>query len=102
MNNDYFVSQWGWEQTNVTFYKVLKRTLKTVTVIEVNSKREYNAWGNYVAVPTDESTSWAKAMRKKIKNFSASLDPAHECIEVASFANAYRWDGEAVAGTCYA
>lgn len=99
---EYFVSQWGWEQTNVTFYKVIKKTAKTVTVIEVGSKREYTQWGQYVAVPTDESPRWAKVMRKKVKNFSRDLSPWHDQIDVTSFSCAYRWDGQAVEGTCYA
>ena len=87
MNNaEYFVSTWGWEQTNVTFYKVIKRTAKTVTVIEVGSKRNYSApmeysavpsdetpleetLLDYSAVPSDETPRWAKVMRKKIKNY---------------------------------
>ena len=64
MNNaEYFVSTWGWEQTNVTFYKVIKRTAKTVTVIEVGSKRNYSAPMEYSAVPSDETPRWAKVMR---------------------------------------
>lgn len=99
---EYFVSQWGWEQTNVTFYKVIKKTAKTVTVIEVSSKRDYTLWGQYVAVPSDESPRWAKVMRKKVKNFSKELLPNHDFIEINSFSDAYRWDGNAVEGTCYA
>lgn len=105
MNNDttqFYCSQWGYDQTNVTFYKVIKRTAKTVTVIEVNSKREYTRWGQYVAVPAEESPSWAKAMRKKIHNNSITQDPEREFLDISSFANAYRWDGKAVEGTCYA
>lgn len=99
----YFVSQWGWEQTNVTFYKVIKETAKTVTVIEISSEREYTAWGNYVAVPSksDKSPRWAKVMRKKIKNFSSDKSPLQDFIEVTSFSNAYRWDGQPVEGTDY-
>lgn len=102
--NKYFVSQWGWEQTNVTFYKVIKETAKMVTVIEVSAERKYNAWGNYVAVPSksDESPRWAKMMRKKIKNFSSDKSLWQDCIEINSFSNAYRWDGNPVEGTCYA
>lgn len=100
--SEYFVSQWGCEQTNVTFYKVLKRTAKMVTVIEVESKRNCTKWGEYVAVPGDESPHWAKVMRKKVKNFSSVMNPDEECIEINSWSNAYLWSGSPIEGTCYA
>lgn len=99
MNNtaEYFVSTWGWEQTNVTFYKVIKRTLKTVTVVEVSSKRNYTAPMEYTAVPTDEVPRWAKVMRKKVKNYNNE-----DFITINEYSNAYHWDGEGVQGTCWA
>ena len=102
MNTEYFVSTWGWEQTNVTFYKVIKKSAKTVTVIEVSSNRIYTENGHYVAMPSDENPRWAKVMRKKIKNCSLSGDAKEDFINVSSYSNAYRWDGKCVGGTCYA
>lgn len=99
---EYFVSQWGCEQTNVTFYKVLKRTAKTVTIIEVLSKRIATKWGEYTATPTDEIPNWARVMRKKIHNYSTKKEKSHEQIEINNFSSAFIWDGEAVEGTNYA
>ena len=36
---DYLVASWGYDQTNATFYKVLKRTPKMVTLVEVQSTK---------------------------------------------------------------
>jgi hypothetical protein len=35
---DIFVYSWGYEQTNIDFFKVLKRTPKTVTVAKIPSR----------------------------------------------------------------
>ena len=94
---EFFVSQWGYEQTNVTFYKVLKRTAKMIVMIEVKNKIERIDWGNYLAMPTDEPTEWAEPLRRKI-------DVDRRVVEVArikSYAYAHKWDGEAVKGTDY-
>lgn len=99
---EYFVSQWGWEQTNVTFYKVIKRTPKMVTVIEVGNKKVATSWGHYTALPSDESPRWAKVMRKKVQNYSLSKEKSQDFIDINSFSSAYRWDGEPVEGTDYA
>lgn len=92
---EYFVSQWGYEQTNVSFYKVLKRTAKTVTLIQVNSRRVYIDRVNYVAVPIDEVAHQAEPFRRKI------LDCYKDCeaVSVNSFENAYAWNGEAIDGS---
>ena len=103
MNNaEYFVSTWGWEQTNVTFYKVIKRTAKTVTVIEVSSKRNYSAPMEYSAVPSDETPRWAKVMRKKVKNYCFDGLNNQDFISINEYSNAYPWDGKAVEGNCLA
>ena len=32
------ISKWGWEQTNIDFYEVVKATEKTVTIRQIASK----------------------------------------------------------------
>lgn len=92
---EFFVSQWGYEQTNVTFYKVLKRTAKTVTLIKVNSRREYLDWANYIAVPVDAIAEGAKAFRRKILDWGKG----REAVSINSYSSAFTWDGTAVEGS---
>lgn len=92
---EYFVSQWGYEQTNVSFYKVLKRTAKTVTLIEVKSRVTYIDAVNYLAVPINEVANQAKAFRRKIMDCYKNCD----VVSLNSYANAYQWDGTAAEGS---
>ena len=92
---EFFVSQWGYEQTNVDFYKVLKRTAKTVTLIKCNSRRTYLDWANYLSVPVDAIAEGAKAFRRTIRNGYKDC----EAVSINSYASAYAWDGTAVEGS---
>ena len=38
-----FVSSWGYDQTNVDFYEVVRHTKKTVWVRPIESEKTYNA-----------------------------------------------------------
>ena len=112
MNNEttqFFACTWGWEQTNVTFYMVLKKTEKTVTMIEVEEKtvtmievesahKEWNCWGHYTAMPTTTPRWNAKPIRRKLKENWKGL----ASCRVSSFQWAELWDGKAVKGTSYA
>lgn len=95
---EYFVSQWGYEQTNVSFYKVLKRTAQTVTLIEVKSRRTYIDRMNYVAVPVDELAPQAKPFRRKLRE-SFSNGDFYDYVWVNDFEKACKWDGTAADGS---
>lgn len=43
---DIFYTSWGYDQTNVEFFKVVRCTEKTVWVQETGQVREYSDWGN--------------------------------------------------------
>jgi hypothetical protein len=91
----YFVSTWGWEQTNVTFYKVLKRTAKTLTIVKVAANITPTGDMEYIATPTD--TVEGKAIRRKINNLGNG-----DFVCVSSYENAYAWNGQPEHGTCWA
>lgn len=56
---DYIVSTWGYEQTNVDFFKVVKVGNKTVKVVKVgNTVTEYTSHGmSGWVVPVDANVS---------------------------------------------
>ena len=95
---EYFVSQWGYEQTNVSFYKVLKRTAWTVTLIEVKQRRTYVDRMNYVAVPVDELAPQAKPFRRKLRE-SFSNGEFYDYVWVNDCEKACKWDGTAADGS---
>lgn len=94
------VSQWGYEQTNVDFYEVVKaaKTMVTVRPIAMESKPE--GWCQSTCMPVQGKYT-GEAFRKKVKNFSASNDPARSFIEL-DFGNAYIWSGEPAHATSWA
>jgi hypothetical protein len=50
---DIYYDSWGYEQTNVGFYKVVKKTPSTVTCIEINKDYSQETWGSGKVVPVD-------------------------------------------------
>ena len=98
--NQYFISTWGHEQTNVDFYKVLKMSNSSVTLIEVKSKHSHNdkGWGHYSATPTDEVAPYAEPFRKKIQRDNEGIP----YCKIRAGKYAHLWDGKVVNGTDYA
>jgi hypothetical protein len=47
--DDFLVSQWGYEQTNITFFKVLKRSATSLTLQEWQQKIVANKDAGYLA-----------------------------------------------------
>lgn len=48
---DIFVSSWGYDQTNVDFYEVVKVAAKTVTLIPIERKVQLKGFMLYTAMP---------------------------------------------------
>ena len=97
----FFISQWGYEQTNIDFYKVVKATAKSVYVTKVKTiRKDIDSW-NYEATPSDEHDDiWVRCgrekevMRKKL--LTCTRDPAIDL----DFSLGYLWDGEPCEGSC--
>lgn len=52
---DIMVSSWGYEQTNVDFFKIIKMTSKTIWIQPVKSKFVYESgFMSNTVIPTDE------------------------------------------------
>lgn len=87
---DFLVSTWGYEQTNVDFYKVTKLVGKTMVELqrvgaEVD-RREGNGMSGY-KVPTTNPYRGADPIRKVAANGK---------VKITSYASAYVWDGKPV------
>ena len=87
---DIFYSAWGYEQTNIDFYEIVKVTEKSVFFKELHSEKTYNDPMHGTAVPISDSSVEDKGRRATIK-FNRENEPS---FKVYSFANAYPWDGK--------
>ena len=84
---DILVCSWGYDQTNVDFYYVVKKTGLGVSIIPMSSKiQEYNHDRDTV-IP-GEPNYGQKPMNRKIKKYSGGL-----YVKINSFSTARKWDG---------
>jgi len=86
---DIFVSSWGYEQTNVDFYQVIKKSGSSITVREIDSRMADRSSGNGMAgycLPIKDSFLEKAEPMKKILSGSG--------FKVSSYSSAYLWDGK--------
>ena len=93
---DIFVSSWGYDQTNVDFYEVVKVAAKTVTLIPIERKVQLKGFMRYTAMPIPGSGKGKAFRRRIIDCFDV---PA---CRITSYATARLWDGKAREGSSYA
>lgn len=86
-----FTSQWGYEQTNVSFYRVVRVTSKTVTLEKLANviTEEGNMRGK--VIPGETATG--KQFRRSLRG---------ERVSICSFEYARLWDGTPQSFTAYA
>lgn len=88
---DIFYSSWGYEQTNIDFYKV-KRLVgkKMIEIVFVESQIVPEKSSEYSdAVKPYPSKEGKKMLRRKLR--LVSKDPS---VRINSFQMAYLWDGK--------
>ena len=84
---DILFSSWGYEQTNVDFYQVVKATEKTIWIKELKKLKKFSSGMSGWALPD-------------IDNFKSSQITMHrigkcDFIKINSYAYAHKWDGKA-------
>lgn len=87
---DILVSRWGYEQTNVHFYKVVRRTKATATLISIGAITidHPQAKGHYTLNRPNPDVEYGKPFRRKV----------HACtygayVSLSSYSVAKKWDG---------
>jgi hypothetical protein len=90
------VNTWGWEQTNVDFYEIVKRTKNAITVRETAKECDYDPQkmsgyatprkGQYIGEPT------RKMLNANTPRFGIKFEYGHSDL----------WDGEPKHYTDYA
>ena len=101
---DILYSSWGYDQTNIEFFKVVKVSDFSVWIQEVRSQiTEVTGWAHEKVIPTDSSTyqvrDWDNPgeyitltypiQRKKIHSYGEGY-----AVSLNSYAIAQLWDGK--------
>jgi hypothetical protein len=86
---DIYVSQWGYDQTNVDYYQVMQVKSKTAVLAQIGCNKTYTGPMNGTCVP-DTSVVGRKAIAKRI----LALNEDETYFRLNSFSSAFRWKGE--------
>ena len=90
--DEYFYSEVG--VRGKCFYKVLKKTPGTVTVVRVKTEPAYDENGHQIGVqPSSEVEKGSTPVRKKVHNFYKNKDTKYDYIEFKLGGTASRWMG---------
>jgi len=90
---DIFVSSWGYDQTNIDFYEVIKTTGKMAIIRKLEKKIVKRSVPNEYVMPVKGRYAGAP-LRKKIQEYSGKPK-----FKINSYANAYPWSGKPEAST---
>lgn len=97
---DIFVSTWGYDQTNKTFYQVIALTAKTAKLGKLKDERTYNGQAmTGEAMPIRDSYEKDAVFTKKIKQSAYGGKP---CFMIEKWEYARPWDGKPEHYTSYA
>jgi len=108
---DVLASSWGYEQTNITLYQVVALngasmvTVKEIKLPEksVDGKSGMSEFVSFeLPMPGTIVASDAEPIRRKVRNYRRDKDPEGDLIEIASYENAYRYNGQAKYRSWYA
>jgi hypothetical protein len=91
-----FVSTWGYDQTNVDFYKVVRSTAASVWLQKVGQRVvEQTGYMSETVMPTDHEIG--NVFRRKVSTFMGKA-----YASVNDYAGASEWNGQPITQTHYA
>ena len=91
---DIFYSSWGYDQTNIDYYKVKKLIGKaSVELVPIESRIDYDKSNAYTDAVVPYPASEGTPMQKKIK-YAVWDDYKEPRIKMNTYANASPWDGQ--------
>lgn len=97
---DILYSSWGWEQTNISFYKVVKRTPKQVQLQKIGTVHEQSDTLAMQGTATpNEDVERGDPFRRKVIESSYGDG---EFVMIESYESARKWDGKPKNFTAYA
>ena len=89
---DILVSAWGYEQTNIDFYKVVDTTPKSVKIVRIGQRMTNESTGAPMSeyVVPNENEIRGQVMTKRVKVFRNS---GEQYVGISSYAIARKWGG---------
>lgn len=87
--NDIFYSSWGYEQTNIDFFQVVKVMKKSVEIVPINQNKTYTGPMMGQTTPIKDSYNLSEKRRVNVKLYNGTPS-----FKVYSFANAYPYKNE--------
>lgn len=101
---DVFECSWGYDQTNVDFYQITRKTEKTVWARRISAKRSPSGWLQNFVVPTRndflEKRHEFDDRHLEIKR-RLNYGPYGAYFAVNRFSSAVKWNGDALHETLY-
>ena len=97
---DILVRSWGYDQTNIDFYVVTRRTPKTVTVREIGKTSQYNNETMTSVVMPSPGHFDGEPQRKKIQYYNGQV-----CLNAGQYSGSgslRKWNGKPQTATHYA
>jgi hypothetical protein len=89
---DVMYSSWGYNQTNITFYRVTRATATTVMLERLRNRLVERMDVMDLVAPSDESNG--DVGRRKVKRYDDE-----DYVEINSYKCAFPWDGRPKAKT---
>ena len=113
---DIMLANWGYEANNPNFFKVIKRTAKQVTLMELKVETvslTNDGMGGKMVVPTSEPKTWSVWWDKNYKDGEENTEPViikkkihsdnerGEYVQLAYYAYAFKWNGTPAHDYCW-
>lgn len=93
---DILYSSWGYEQTNVDFFKVVRLAGKTMIEVTELACESVQATGGMSDTVIASNRELGGSMRRKVNMWGS-----RPSISLTSFSNAYPWDGKPIHRSWY-
>ena len=107
---DILLANWGYDANNPHFFKVIKRTPKQVTIVQLTVETvsyTNDGLGGKMVVPTDVPATWSVWWNNNYRDGEDNTEPVTlkkkvhtnsergEYVELAYYAYAFKWNGQA-------
>lgn len=86
---DIYVCSWGYDQTNIDYYKVTNVKNKTVNLVSIGQNRNYTGTMQGECVPDPSVTGNKIYTKRMIDNGNNSVS-----FKMTSYSWAYKWNGK--------
>lgn len=95
---DILDGSWGYEQTNWSYYQVVAKTDKTVTLREIAGSKEYYAHEQYKSLPIKDHFIGDPEVHKVTPGYSGE---SKGWVNINSYLGVSEWDGKDNHGTSW-